>query len=118
MRTDDQITNLRRVLISMYGPYINLLDNEAINAWADRLQDSVDSKKYYWLIKVKTKDNENLDWTNIPVETPRPHCSIKIISTKCQNLLLKYPKLISIQIINKDFPEDDIIFERTAVSRK
>ena len=98
MRTDEQISNLRRAFYFVYGPIAFIASREQINFLADKLQRDINAKKYYWIIKTKTEDTLTVDWSMIEEEGTRPYCSNKKLEESCKKLLEKYPLIICIGV--------------------
>lgn len=98
MRTELQISNLRKVFLTIIGPLAIFLTNEEIDNMANRLQDRVNNIKYGWIVKIKTKENKDKDWEDIEAEPTTPYASEEAISKKIELLLVKYPSILEIQI--------------------
>lgn len=113
MRTPEQISNLRKVLVSLIGPFALFASEEQINAFADELQRKIDSKKIHWAIKCRLV-NMVMDWSQISEEPTEPYCSKIELKKKVEELFSKYPKLIEVMArdINDPYKEDILIFKK------
>jgi hypothetical protein len=103
MRTLEQIQNLRFVMAMTIGPIAFMFSDASINNWADKLQAIVLAKDpgiRTWAIRIRTKYTINTDWTSIKTEPKNPHCSCDAIVKSCNNLLIKYPSIIAIQVVD------------------
>lgn len=117
MRTPEQIANLRRVLMTMTGPYALMLSNEDIDSWANRLQEQVNgqiikSLVQSWEIKIRADYNISTPWEVIEKEPTIAVCTLDNITSKCYDLLIKYPTIDSIQIMDKASHTEIHIFKR------
>lgn len=115
MRTKTQIDNLRAVLFRTNPLAAAFASDDAVDRWADALQDSVQEVPLHWLIKIRTIDDKEKPWRDISYEPTRPLRNTKEIVYSCRSLLEKYPKILSIQIARVGKPYDTYVFERDKV---
>ena len=113
MRTPQQIENLRRVFVHIFGPFSLVVTSATIDAWADMLQGQIDNLKISWEVQVRMQDNMTVEWSDIKKEMTGPvHCTLPDITRKCHELLEKYPLIFSIQITDSETPTNKYIFDR------
>lgn len=106
MRTPDQITNLRKVFLWVYGPYVMFLGDEEINLLADKIQTVVNNVGVWtWEIRVLTDIDFEGNWSEIKPEPKSPCCTSITIEKKCKELLNRYPAIISILVKAKENPK-------------
>lgn len=110
MRTQEQINNLKKVFIGMYGPIVFFWSDADIDFMADRIQEAaIKHSEWTWEIKIRTKDDLAKDWNQIQKEPKSPKCTFYLIAKKIRELILKYPKIISILLVAKE--DQDLVFE-------
>lgn len=106
MRTVEQISNLRKVFIGMYGAIAFFFTDEDINTMADKIQEkAIKSTEWTWEIRIRTDDNLEKDWSEIKKEPRTPKCSYDLIYKKCEELISKYPNILSIFLVAKEDPD-------------
>jgi len=103
MRTQDQISNLRNVFCRAYSPFAVFWPDEMIDLLADKIQTEVNkTAEWTWEIRVLTKTNFENSWSDIEPEPKLPCCTVDTIKKKCEELLRKYPSIVSILVIAKE----------------
>ncbi len=106
MRTKEQIDNLRKVFCTFYTPLAILWPDEAVDFLGNRIQEGINrSAQWTWEIRILTKTNFEDSWENVKPEPKTPCCTSDIIKNKCQELLKKYPSIVSILIVAKENPK-------------
>lgn len=117
-RTDEQIANLRAVF-STTMPLLAFANNEAIEAFADRLQEHIDRSetlvKRGWKTKVKLWEHvqKGLTWDQLPDEQLQPvFASQEVIYKKVVDIMRRKPDLMAIKITAIDDPSVSHIITR------
>lgn len=106
MRTPEQLNNLRNVFCRLYTPLAKFWPDEAVDFLAEKIQTEVNNNyEWTWEIRVLTKTNSEDSWADIKPEPKVPRCTVYIINKKCNELLVKYPSIISILVIAKESPK-------------
>lgn len=106
MRTPEQINNLRIVFSNLYTPLALFWPDEAVNFLGDKIQEGIDkTSPWTWEIRIITKTNFEESWEKVKPEPKTPCCTIYSIKKKCQELLDKYPTIVSILIVAKENPK-------------
>lgn len=111
MRTKEQIENLRKVLITMYGPYAMFMSEEDINRYADRLQKHIDDIEYNWEVKVRVYGDDK-PWEEMEAEPTSPRKILPDMQSHARQLLKKYPAIKSLYIKEKELGLDIYVFEK------
>lgn len=106
MRTPEQLNNLRSVFCRLYTPLAVYWPDEAVDFLAERMQTEINKQsEWTWEIRVLTKTNFQESWASIKPEPKTPCCTVMVIKKKCQQLLDKYPEIVSILIVAKENPK-------------
>lgn len=106
MRTAEQISNLRKVFIGMYGSIAFFFTDEDIENMANKIQEDINRKaEWTWEVRIKTEDDIEKDWNQIKKEPRSPKCNYKTITKKCEELITKYPNIVSIFLVAKEDPD-------------
>lgn len=114
MRSPEQIANLRKALFVIFGPYASIMPDEDVDTFANRLESGINNRKFVWVIKCKTNSNADIDWHKIKAEPTKPYCTISEMCKKCEELMQKYPKIVSLYAIDINEPNEEnaLVFER------
>ncbi len=103
MRTDEQLNNLRVVFCTMYTPLAILWPDEAVDLMADRIQANINiTALWTWEIRVLAKTDFADSWADVEPEPNLPSCTVTNIKKKCEELLKKYPSIVSIMVVAKE----------------
>ena len=104
MRTQEQISNLRRVFRTIYGPFVVMFwTDEQIDLLAERIQtEANNNSEWTWEIRVHTEDNFEEPWDSMNPEPKQPCCNVYTIKKKCKELLQKYPAIVAILVVAKE----------------
>jgi|WetSurMetagenome_2_1015567.scaffolds.fasta_scaffold1404836_1 hypothetical protein len=103
MRTNEQLNNLREVFCKIYTPFAILWPDEAVDRMADKIQSDVNATAVWnWEIRVLAETDFVDSWLDVKPEPTIPCCTVSVIKKKCEELLKKYPSIVSIMIVAKE----------------
>lgn len=116
MRTKAQIDNLRAILFRVSPLAGTILSDSMVNSFGNMIQEQILAQSpLNWLIKIRTEEDGDKSWEDISYEPKRPCCTYKGIADSCFRLIMKYPKIIAIQIAKVGNPYDTCIYDRDKI---
>lgn len=112
MRTPEQLGSLRKVLANTIGPvYARMLTDEAVDKWADTMQEHIYGICLEWTIRVRIGDDIR-QWVDIEKEPKVIRASTNAILKSCSNLFGKFPSIKEIYLESVEYPDTHVLLKK------